>query len=141
MHVSEQMDLRRHCSSSIPDYSEDTFTSFSEGEEETYRQYENDPFESYYSGEESECRAVLDLSESIWQSSSQNDEGVLGSLCIFISSSFNPMISGRRLRSAKMQRKAEGGKTEKGKRHLQCSQQNTQNTGLPDQNVIFAEDT
>nr|XP_028571072.1 uncharacterized protein C8orf48 homolog isoform X2 [Podarcis muralis] len=74
MHVSEQMDLRRHCSSSIPDYSEDTFTSFSEGEEETYRQYENDPFESYYSGEESECRAVLDLSESIWQSSSQNDE-------------------------------------------------------------------
>ncbi|XP_034969821.2 uncharacterized protein C8orf48 homolog [Zootoca vivipara] len=74
MHVSEQMDLRRHGSSSTPDYSEDTFTSFSEGEEETYRQYENDPFESYYSGEESESRAVLDLSESIWQSSSQNDE-------------------------------------------------------------------
>ncbi|XP_032993877.1 uncharacterized protein C8orf48 homolog isoform X2 [Lacerta agilis] len=68
------MDLRMHCSSSIPDYSEDTFTSFSEGEEETYRQYENDSFESYYSGEESECRAVLDLSGSIWQSSSQNDE-------------------------------------------------------------------
>ncbi|XP_061454872.1 uncharacterized protein C8orf48 homolog isoform X3 [Rhineura floridana] len=72
--VAEQMELSWICSSSVPNYSEDTFTSFSEGEEETCRQYENDPFESYYSGEESEWPAVTDLRESTWQSSSQNDE-------------------------------------------------------------------
>ncbi|XP_061454877.1 uncharacterized protein C8orf48 homolog isoform X7 [Rhineura floridana] len=74
--VAEQMELSWICSSSVPNYSEDTFTSFSEGEEETCRQYENDPFESYYSGEESEWPAVTDLRESTWQSSSQNDEGI-----------------------------------------------------------------
>ncbi|XP_062997868.1 uncharacterized protein C8orf48 homolog [Elgaria multicarinata webbii] len=68
------MELSWNGSSSVPDYSEDTFASFSEGEEETCRQYENDPFESYYSGEESEWPAASDLSESTWQSSSQNDE-------------------------------------------------------------------
>ncbi|KAJ6652115.1 hypothetical protein lerEdw1_013344 [Lerista edwardsae] len=54
--------------SSVPGYSDDTFASFTEGEEETCRQYEDDPFNSYYS-------AVSEQSESTWQSSSLNAEG------------------------------------------------------------------
>ncbi|KAF7244905.1 hypothetical protein EYD10_09005 [Varanus komodoensis] len=61
-------------SSSVPDYAEETFASFNEGEEETCRQYENDLFESYYSGEESERPAASDLPESPCQSSSQDEE-------------------------------------------------------------------
>lgn len=54
-------------SSCVPGYSDDTFSSVTEGEEETCRQYENDPFDSYSS-------AVSEQSESAWQSSSLNAE-------------------------------------------------------------------
>ncbi|XP_043349044.1 uncharacterized protein C8orf48 homolog isoform X2 [Dermochelys coriacea] len=69
------MDSGQSCSTTLSDYSEDTFESFSE-EEEACRQYESEPFESYYSPEESEWPvAVSDISESVWQSASQDDEG------------------------------------------------------------------
>ncbi|XP_007435267.2 uncharacterized protein C8orf48 homolog isoform X1 [Python bivittatus] len=72
--VAEQMGLNRNSSMSIPNYSEDTFTSLSEGEQDD-RQYENDSFESYYSVEELEQPAASDLTQTTWQSSRQNDEG------------------------------------------------------------------
>ncbi|XP_054852441.1 uncharacterized protein C8orf48 homolog [Eublepharis macularius] len=72
--TAEQMELSRDCSSTIPDYSEDTFASFSEEEGERCRQYENESFESYYSGEELEWPAESDQSENTRQPSSQNDE-------------------------------------------------------------------
>ncbi|KAH0630918.1 hypothetical protein JD844_004276 [Phrynosoma platyrhinos] len=67
------MELSWSHSSSVPDYSDDTFTSFSE-EEETCREYDNDPFVSYSSEEDSKWPVGLDLSESTWQSLNQNDE-------------------------------------------------------------------
>ncbi|KAJ7310571.1 hypothetical protein JRQ81_007528 [Phrynocephalus forsythii] len=61
--------------SSVPEYSQDTFTSSNEEEEgESYGSYENDPFESYSSGEKSGSPLSLDRSESPWQSSSPKDE-------------------------------------------------------------------
>ncbi|XP_060106045.1 uncharacterized protein C8orf48 homolog [Heteronotia binoei] len=68
------MEASRDCSRSIPDYSEDTFASFSEEEGGSYRQYENESFESYYSGEEPEGSTGSDQSEDTWQPSSQNNE-------------------------------------------------------------------
>uniref|UniRef100_A0A803SYY0 Uncharacterized protein n=1 Tax=Anolis carolinensis TaxID=28377 RepID=A0A803SYY0_ANOCA len=67
------MELNWNQSSSIPDYSEDTFTSFSE-EEETCREYDSDPFASYSSGKDSEWSAASDWSENTNQSSGQNSE-------------------------------------------------------------------
>ncbi|XP_025026970.1 uncharacterized protein C8orf48 homolog isoform X2 [Python bivittatus] len=75
--VAEQMGLNRNSSMSIPNYSEDTFTSLSEGEQDD-RQYENDSFESYYSVEELEQPAASDLTQTTWQSSRQNDEALPG---------------------------------------------------------------
>ncbi|XP_005279567.3 uncharacterized protein C8orf48 homolog isoform X1 [Chrysemys picta bellii] len=69
------MESGQSCSTTLSDYFEDTFESFSE-EEEACRQYESEPFESYCSTEELEWpAAVLDISESVWQSISQDDEG------------------------------------------------------------------
>uniref|UniRef100_A0A8C8RP85 Chromosome 8 open reading frame 48 n=1 Tax=Pelusios castaneus TaxID=367368 RepID=A0A8C8RP85_9SAUR len=71
------MELDQSYSTTVSDYCEDTFESFSEEEEkeEACRQYENELFESYCSTEESEWPAVSDISESIWQPASQDDEG------------------------------------------------------------------
>ncbi|XP_074863813.1 uncharacterized protein C8orf48 homolog isoform X1 [Carettochelys insculpta] len=70
------MDSGQSCSTTASGYSEDTFESFSEEEEEeACRQYESEPFESYCSTEDSEWPAVSDISESVWQSASQDDEG------------------------------------------------------------------
>ncbi|ETE60762.1 putative protein C8orf48, partial [Ophiophagus hannah] len=59
---------------SLPNYSEDTFTSMTE-EEENERQYEDDSFESYDSEDELEEPPASDLTEGAWQSSCQKDEG------------------------------------------------------------------
>ncbi|XP_042336406.1 uncharacterized protein C8orf48 homolog isoform X3 [Sceloporus undulatus] len=72
-YLQEQMELSWNQSNSVPDYSDDTFTSFSE--EETCRDYDNDPFVSYSSGEDSKWPAESDLSESTWQSLNPNDKG------------------------------------------------------------------
>ncbi|CAM2119934.1 uncharacterized protein C8orf48 homolog [Caretta caretta] len=73
------MDSGQSYSTTLSDYSEDTFESFSEEEEEeeeACRQYESEPFESYYSTVELEWpAAVSDISESVRQSASQDDEG------------------------------------------------------------------
>ncbi|XP_042336405.1 uncharacterized protein C8orf48 homolog isoform X2 [Sceloporus undulatus] len=71
-YLQEQMELSWNQSNSVPDYSDDTFTSFSE--EETCRDYDNDPFVSYSSGEDSKWPAESDLSESTWQSLNPNDK-------------------------------------------------------------------
>ncbi|XP_060612168.2 uncharacterized protein C8orf48 homolog [Anolis sagrei] len=68
------MELSWNQSSPVPDYSGDTFTSFSEEEEETCREYDNEPFASYSSGEDTEWPASWDRSENTNQSSSQNSE-------------------------------------------------------------------
>ncbi|XP_074863815.1 uncharacterized protein C8orf48 homolog isoform X2 [Carettochelys insculpta] len=71
------MDSGQSCSTTASGYSEDTFESFSEEEEEeACRQYESEPFESYCSTEDSEWPAVSDISESVWQSASQDDEEI-----------------------------------------------------------------
>ncbi|XP_026534344.1 uncharacterized protein C8orf48 homolog [Notechis scutatus] len=64
---------------SLPNYSEDTFTSMTEEEEENERQYEDDSFESYDSADELEEPAASDLTESAWQSPCQKDEELLDS--------------------------------------------------------------
>ncbi|XP_067404398.1 uncharacterized protein C8orf48 homolog isoform X2 [Emydura macquarii macquarii] len=71
------MELGQRYSTTVSDYSEDTFESFSEEqeEEEACRQYESELFESYCSTEESEWPAVSVISESVWQSARQDDEG------------------------------------------------------------------
>ncbi|KAL7979946.1 hypothetical protein Chor_004415 [Crotalus horridus] len=63
---------------SLPNYSEDTFTSLSEEEEEEEdeKQYEDDPFESYDSVDELEEPVASDLTRGAWQSSCQKDEGI-----------------------------------------------------------------
>nr|XP_056715818.1 uncharacterized protein C8orf48 homolog [Euleptes europaea] len=68
------MELSGDCSSTIPDYLEDTFATFSEEEGESCRQDENESFESYDSREELEWPTGSDQSEDTWQPSSQNDE-------------------------------------------------------------------
>ncbi|KAM9127024.1 uncharacterized protein C8orf48 homolog [Pangshura tecta] len=71
------MESGQSCSTTLSDYFEDTFESFSEEEEEeACRQYERESFESYCSTKELEWpAAVSDISESISQSVSQDDEG------------------------------------------------------------------
>lgn len=69
MLIAELMESSWNGRGSVPGYSDDTFASFTEAEEETCRQYENDPFDSYSS-------AVSERSESTWQSSSLSAEGV-----------------------------------------------------------------
>lgn len=112
--VAEQMGPNRNCSMSLPNYSEDTFTSVTE--EEGERQYEDDSFESYDPAEEWKEPAASDLTESTWQSSCQKDEGRLGSTRIWFSS-FCRLTSGTggRLRSAKTGKKAQGEKKAKEK--------------------------
>ncbi|KAG8144368.1 hypothetical protein E2320_012890, partial [Naja naja] len=63
---------------SLLNYSEDTFTSMTE-EEENGRQYEDDSFESYDSADELEEPSASDLTEGAWQSSCQKDEELLDS--------------------------------------------------------------
>ncbi|KAH1165747.1 hypothetical protein KIL84_023306 [Mauremys mutica] len=73
------MESGQSCSTTLSDYFEDTFESFSEEEEEACRQYESEPFESYCSTEELEWpAAVSDISESVWQSVSQDAEDFSG---------------------------------------------------------------
>lgn len=99
---------------SFPNYSEDTFTSVTE-EEEDERQYEDDSFESYDSANELKEPATSDLTESAWQSSCQKDEGRLGSPRIWFGS-FCRLTSGKgKLRSAKIEKKGQGGKKAKEK--------------------------
>nr|XP_006136210.1 uncharacterized protein C8orf48 homolog isoform X1 [Pelodiscus sinensis]XP_006136211.1 uncharacterized protein C8orf48 homolog isoform X1 [Pelodiscus sinensis]XP_014435621.1 uncharacterized protein C8orf48 homolog isoform X1 [Pelodiscus sinensis] len=70
------MESGQSCSTTISGYSEDTFESFSEEEkEEACSQYESELFDSYCSTEQSEQLPVSDISESVWQSASQDDEG------------------------------------------------------------------
>uniref|UniRef100_A0A452GWN2 Uncharacterized protein n=1 Tax=Gopherus agassizii TaxID=38772 RepID=A0A452GWN2_9SAUR len=72
------MESGQNCSTTLSDCFEDTFESFSEEEEEeeACRRYESERFESYCSTEELEWpAAVSDISESVWQSVSQDDEG------------------------------------------------------------------
>nr|XP_013804606.1 PREDICTED: uncharacterized protein C8orf48 homolog [Apteryx mantelli mantelli]XP_013804607.1 PREDICTED: uncharacterized protein C8orf48 homolog [Apteryx mantelli mantelli] len=66
-----QVELGRSSSSSVLDYSEDTFEPFSE-EEEGCSQYESEPSESYCSTEDLERSAVSDVLERIAQLAGQN---------------------------------------------------------------------
>ncbi|XP_077163814.1 uncharacterized protein C8orf48 homolog [Paroedura picta] len=68
------MEMSRDGGSTIPEYSEDTFATFSEEEGESCRQYENESFESYSSGEEPEWPTGSDQSEDTWQHSSQSGD-------------------------------------------------------------------
>nr|XP_014435622.1 uncharacterized protein C8orf48 homolog isoform X4 [Pelodiscus sinensis] len=71
------MESGQSCSTTISGYSEDTFESFSEEEkEEACSQYESELFDSYCSTEQSEQLPVSDISESVWQSASQDDEEI-----------------------------------------------------------------
>ncbi|XP_029138939.1 uncharacterized protein C8orf48 homolog isoform X1 [Protobothrops mucrosquamatus] len=72
--VAEQMGPNCNFGMSLPNYSEDTFTSLSEEEEEDEKQYEDDPFESYDSVDELEEPAASDLPKGAGQSSCQKDE-------------------------------------------------------------------
>ncbi|KAM8799989.1 LOW QUALITY PROTEIN: uncharacterized protein C8orf48 homolog [Eudromia elegans] len=68
-----QEELGQSYSSSILDYSEDTFEPFSE-EEESCSQYESETFESYSSTEDLESSAVSDVLERLSQLADQNHE-------------------------------------------------------------------
>ncbi|XP_058053021.1 uncharacterized protein C8orf48 homolog [Ahaetulla prasina] len=63
---------------SLPNYSEDTFTSMTEEEEEE-REYGDDSFESYDSADELKEPVASDLTKGAWQSSCQKDEELLDS--------------------------------------------------------------
>ncbi|XP_013929486.1 PREDICTED: uncharacterized protein C8orf48 homolog isoform X1 [Thamnophis sirtalis] len=62
---------------SLPNYSEDTFTSVTEEEDE--RQYADDSFEFYDSVDEWKEPTASDLTENTWQSSCQKDGELLDS--------------------------------------------------------------
>ncbi|XP_064374149.1 uncharacterized protein C8orf48 homolog isoform X2 [Dromaius novaehollandiae] len=66
-----RVELGQSYSSSVLDYSEDTFESFSE-EEEGWSQYRSEPSESYCSTEDLEKSAVSDVLERISQLAGQN---------------------------------------------------------------------